>query len=143
MEEMLGLVSNQYPLPIISELIDRLSGAKIYSRLDLTSGYHQIKVRESDVFKTAFRTSEGLFEFTVMPFGLTNAPATFMTLMKKIFRNVEYVVVYLDDILIFSQTVDEHARHLEAVFVLLLAERLYVKLKKCEFFQTELASLGY
>jgi hypothetical protein len=132
-------------LPRIEDLLDRLVGAKYFSKLDLYSGYHQIRIKESDVPKTAFRTRYGHFEFLVLPFGLTNAPATFMTLMNNIFHKYldEFVVVYLDDILIYSRTKEEHLNHLEKVLTKLREHRLYAKLSKCELFQTKVEYLGH
>jgi hypothetical protein len=111
-------IKNKYPLPRIEDLFDQMKGASVFSKIDLRSGYHQLKIRESDIPKTAFRTRYGLYEYTVMSFGLTNAPAYFMYLMNKVF--MEYldrfiVVVFIDDILIFSKTEEEHEKHLRIV----------------------------
>lgn len=126
-------VKNRYPLPRIDELFDRLQGAKVFSKLDLRSGYHQIRVHPDDVPKTAFRTRYGHFEFLVLPFGLTNAPATFMHLMHQVFRPYldEFVIVFLDDILIFSRTEEEHQRHVRLALDLLRTHKLYAKESKC------------
>ena len=108
------IVKNRYLIPWIDDLLEQLKGAKYFSNIDLTSGYHQVPIESTDVWKTAFKAKEGLFEWLVMPFGLTNAPATFMRLMDDIlwpFTN-SFVVVYLDDILIFSQTWEEHLHHI-------------------------------
>ena len=104
----------RYPLPRIDELLNRVQGAQVFSKIDLRSGYHQIKIADEDVTKTAFRTRYGHYEFTVMPFGLTNAPATFMPLMNDMFQPLldQCVVVYLDDVLVFSKTPQEHEQHL-------------------------------
>ena len=138
-------VKNRYPLPRIDELLDRLHGAKYFSKLDLRSGYHQIRVADEDIPKTAFRTRYGLFEFLVMPFGLTNAPATFQAAMNNTFMPAldSFVIVYLDDILVYSRTAEEHARHLEWVLEKLRSEQLYAKLSKCSFFQSEVPFLGH
>src|SRR3954470_6540892 len=138
-------IKNRYPLPRIEELMDRLTGAKFFSKIDLYSGYHQIRIKESDISKTAFRTCYGHYEFLVMPFGLTNAPATFMTLMNDIFRDYldKFVIVYLDDILIYSRTEEEHLRHLQTVLHTLRKHKLYVKAKKCELFKTKVEYTGH
>jgi hypothetical protein len=113
-----AMVKNRYPLPHIDDLFDHLSGAKVFSRIDLRSGYYQIQIVERDEEKTACRTRYGSYEFLVMPFGLTNAPATFCTFMNDIFREWldDFVVVYIDDILIYSSSLEEHAEHLWKVF---------------------------
>lgn len=138
-------VKNKYPLPRIDELLDRLKGAKYFSKIDLRSGYHQVRIEESDVPKTAFRTRYGHFEFLVLPFGLTNAPATFMHMMQSIFRPHldDFVIVFLDDILIYSKTRDEHEQHVEKVLQLLRQNKLYAKESKCEFFKNEVSFLGH
>ena len=128
-------IKNQYPLPRIDDLFDQLRGARVYSKIDLRIGYHQLRVRETDIPKTAFRTCYGHFEFTVMPFGLTNAPTTFMYLMHRVFQPYldQFVVVFVDDILIYSQSEWEHEYHLRIVLQLLRDHQLYVKFNKCEF----------
>jgi hypothetical protein len=139
-------IQDSYPLPRIDDLLDRLQGAKYFSSLDLLSGYHQVKLRAEDVPKTAFRTPLGLYEFLVLPFGLTNAPATFQRLMNSIFSDFireGFVVVYLDDVLIFSKTEEEHMEHLRRVFARLREHNLYAKLKKCDFLKEELCYLGH
>ena len=136
---------NKYPLPRIDQLIDQLRDAKVLSSLDLQSGYHQIRVTPEDVPKTAFRTHLGHFEFRVLSFGLTNAPATFQAMMNKIFMPHlnKFVLVYIDDILIYSKTLDEHVQHLDTVMSVLRNHQFYCKLKKCEFEKAELKFLGH
>ena len=138
-------VSNRYPLPRIDEMLDQLHGAKYFSSLDLQSGYHQIRIDPADVEKTAFRTPYGLYQFKVLSFGLTNAPATFQRVMNDTFRQElgAYVLVYLDDILVFSRTVEDHLQHLRCVLSKLRQHRLYAKLSKCHFGRTELPFLGH
>jgi hypothetical protein len=138
-------VKNSYPLPLVDELFDRLQGARHFSKIDLRSGYHQIRIAAEDVPKTAFRTRYGHFEFLVLPFGLTNAPATFMHLMHQAFRPFldSFVIVFLDDILIYSKTLDEHVIHVRKVLVVLRREKLYAKLSKCELMRTEVEFLGH
>jgi hypothetical protein len=138
-------VKNRYPLPRIDDLFDRISGAKVFSIIDLRSGYYQIRIAEGDEKKTAYRTRYGSYEFLVMPFGLTNAPATFCTLMNDIFHEWldDFVVVYIDDILIYNSSMEEHAEHLRKVFQRLRENKLYAKLEKCEFGVTEVDFLGH
>lgn len=134
---------DKYPLPRIDDLLDRLKGAKLFTSLDLQSGYHQIRIADEDVQKTAIRTHKGLYKFLVLPFGLTNAPAAFQREMKAVFDHLKYVLVYLDDILIFSKSEDEHQRHLCELLGLLRQHRLYAKLSKCSFFDREAKFLGH
>ena len=110
-------IKNKYPLPMINDLFDRLQGAKVFSKIDLRSGYHQLKIREQDIPKTAFTTRYGLYEYTVMSFGLTNAPAYFMNMMNKVFMEFldKFVVVFIDDILVYSKNEEEHKEHLRLV----------------------------
>lgn len=138
-------VKNKYSLPRIDELLDRLHGAKLFSKLDLAQGYNQVRILDADIPKTAFTTRYGHFEFTVMCFGLTNAPATFQRLMNEIFRPHldQFVVVYLDDILVYSKTPEDHVRHLRTVFAALREHKLHAKLSKCEFFLSSLKYLGH
>jgi hypothetical protein len=125
--------------------MDRLVGAKYFSKIDLYSGYHQIRIKDEDIAKTAFRTRYGHFEFHVLPFGLTNAPATFMTLMNDIFREYldKFVVVYLDDILIYSRTKEEHLEHVRLILQTLRKHQLYAKAKKCELFRKKVEYTGH
>lgn len=138
-------VKNSYPLPRVDELFDRLHGSRYFSKIDLRSGYHQIRIAEDDVPKTAFRTRYGHYEFLVLPFGLTNAPATFMHLMHQTFRPFldDFVIVFLDDILIFSKTREEHEEHVRKVLQMLRQEKLFAKESKCELFRTEVEFLGH
>src|SRR5207253_7267729 len=123
---------NKYPLPHIEILFDQLAGAKVFSKIDLRSGYHKIKIREEDVPKTAFSTCYGLYEYLVMSFGLTNAPAVFMYLMNSVFMKEldKFVVVFLDDILVYSKDEAEHAGHLRIVLSRLREHKLYAKFSK-------------
>jgi hypothetical protein len=138
-------IKNKYPLPRIDDLFDQLRGACYFSKIDLRSGYHQLKVKESDIPKTAFRTRYGHYEFIVMPFGLTNAPAAFMDLMNRIFHPYldKFVVVFIDDILVYSRTKEEHREHLRIVLQTLREKKLYAKLSKCEFWLNEVTFLGH
>jgi hypothetical protein len=138
-------IKNKYPLPKIEDLFDQLNGAKVFSKIDLLTGYHQLKVRESDIPKTAFTTRYGLFEYTMMSFGLTNAPAYFMNLMNKVFMKFldKFVVVFIDDILVYSKTEEEHAEHLRLVLGTLREHQLYAKFSKCEFWLKEVGFLGH
>lgn len=136
-------IKNKYPIPLIADLFDQLGKARYFSKLDLRSGYYQVRIAAGDEPKTACVTRYGAFEFRVMPFGLTNAPATFCTLMNKHPFLDRFVVVYLDDIVVYSQTLDEHIQHLKQVFQVLRENELYVKLEKCSFGQQEVEFLGH
>ena len=137
-------IRNQYPLPRIDDLFDQLQGAKVFSKIDLRSGYHQLRVHNEDVPKASFRTRYGHFEFLVMPFGLTNAPASFMDLMNRIFRPYldQFVIVFIDDILIYSGSGEEHAEHLRIILQTLREHRLYAKLSKYQFWLDSVAFFG-
>ncbi|KAJ9546328.1 hypothetical protein OSB04_018871 [Centaurea solstitialis] len=134
-------IKNRYPLPRIDDLFDQLQGESWFSKIDLRSGYHQLKVKEADVHKTAFRTRYGHFEFLVMPFGLTNSPAAFMDLMNRMLDRS--VIVFIDHILIYSKSREEHVEHLREVLEILRRERLYAKFSKCAFWLEEVQFLGH
>ncbi|GJX41973.1 putative reverse transcriptase domain-containing protein [Tanacetum coccineum] len=138
-------VKNRYPLPRIDDLFDQLQGSSVYSKIDLRSGYHQLRVREEDISKTAFRTRYGHYEFQVMPFGLTNAPAVFMDLMNRVCKPYldKFVIVFIDDILIYSKSKQEHEEHLKIILELLKKEELYAKFSKCEFWIPKVQFLGH
>ena len=128
-------IKNKYPLPRIDDLFDQLQDASCFSKIDLRSGYHQLRFTECDILKTTFRTRYGHYEFLVMSFGLTNAPATFMDLMNRVFKPYLdlFVIVFIDDILLYSRNEEDHASHLRIVIQTLRDNELYVKLSKCEF----------
>lgn len=138
-------VRNKYPLPRIDELFDQLSGAQVFLKIDLRSGYHQLRIKACDVSKSAFRTRYGHYEFLVMPFGLTNAPAAFMDLMNRVLNPFldQFVVVFIDDILIYSRSEQEHEEHLRAVLQTLREKKLYAKFSKCEFWLDSVLFLGH
>lgn len=138
-------IKNRYPIPGIDDLLDAISGAGYFTSIDLTSGYHQIRISEEDVPKTAFRTPFGHYQFKVLIEGLTNAPATFQTVMNDVFKPYlrDFVVVYLDDILVYSKTEADHKRHLRLVLEKLREQRFYACLQKCEFAQPEIKFLGH
>ena len=137
-------VKNRYPIPCVDDLLDKLKGASVFNKIDLNSGCHQIRMHPNDIFKTAFCTQFGHYEFNVLPFGLTNAPATFSRMMNKIFLNhQDYVIVFFDDLLIFSKSHEEHEQHLQSVFDLLRDHELYDNPDKSLFFQSEIEYLGH
>ena len=130
-------------MPRIEDLFDQLRGESVFSKIDLRSGYYQLRVKEVDVLKTAFRTRYGHYEFIVMPFGLTNAPATFMDLMNSVFHPYldQFVVVFIDDILVYSKDTQEHEHHLRIVLQTLRENQLFSKLSKCDFWLKEVSFL--
>lgn len=136
-------IKDKYPLPNIEDLLNKLQGAKIFSTVDLASGFHQIEMEEQSISKTAFSTEDGHYEFLRMPYGLTNAPPTFQRAMNMMIANVPNAMVYIDDIIIYSNTIEEHLGHLENVFSKLKEHALSIQLDKTEFFKTELPFLGY
>ncbi|GKB32911.1 putative reverse transcriptase domain-containing protein [Tanacetum coccineum] len=138
-------IKNRYPLPRIDDLFDQLQGSSVYSKIDLRLGYHQLRVRDEDIPKTAFRTRYEHYEFQMMPFGLTNAPAVFMDLMNRVCKPYldKFVIVLIDDILIYSRNKEEHANHLRIILELLKKEKLYAKFSKCDFWIRIVQFLGH
>lgn len=138
-------IKDHYPIPLIEDLFDKLSTAKLFSKIDLRSGYHQIRMHDDSIEKTAFITRFGLFEFTVLPFGLCNAPATFQRMMNRLFVELidSCVIIYLDDILIYSANEEDHLEHIESVLKILKANNLYARKDKCEFFVAAIGFLGH
>ena len=138
-------IKNKYPLPRIDILFDQLAKANVFSKINLRSGYHQIKIRPEDIPKMAFFTRYGLYKYLVMSFGLTNAPAYFMYLMNSVFvlELDKFVVVFMDDILIYSKNAEDHAEHLRVVLSRLREHKLYAKFSKCEFWLRKVPFLGH
>ena len=138
-------MKNKYPLPRIDDIFDQLAWAAVFSKIDLRSMYHQLKIKKEDVPKTAFRTQYGHYEFLVLPFGLTNAPTYFMDSMNRVFHAYldKFVVISIDDILVYSKLREEHAQHLRIVLNTLAAHKLYAKFKKCDFWMEKVHFLGH
>ena len=139
------MIKNRYPSPRVNHLFDKLRGSQVYSKINLCTGYNQLRVREVDIPKTVFGTRYGHFEFTVMPFGLTNALAAFMDLMHRVFQPYldHFIVVFVDNILIYSMFEEEHKDHLRIILQVLRGHQFYAKFRKCEFWLTEVKFLGH
>jgi len=138
-------IKNKYPLPRIDDLLDQLKGASVFSKIDLRSGYHQIRIKSSDVSKTAFRTRYGHYEILVMSFDVTNAPAVFMDYNNRIFKPYldHFVIIFIDDILIYSKSPQEHAQHLRIVLSILREKQLFANFSKCKFWFSEVKFQGH
>jgi len=138
-------IKNKYPLPRIDDLLDQLKGVSVFSKIDLRSGYHQIRIKSSDVSKTAFKTRYGHYEFLVMSFGVTNAPAVFMDYMNRIFQPYldQFVISFIDDIFTYSKSPQEHAQHLRIELSILHEKQLFAKFSKCEFWLSKVMFLGH
>jgi hypothetical protein len=139
------IVKNKYPLPRIDDLFDQLKYAKIFSKIDVRSRYHQVRIKDEDINKTTFRTRYGHYEFTVVPFGLSNAPTVFMCMMNGVFKDYldKFVIVFLDEILVYSKSEEEHEQHMRMVLQVLREHQLYAKLSNCSFYQDQFHYLGH
>ena len=137
-------VKNRYPLPRIDDLFDHIHGATTFSKIDSRSRYHQVRIKDKNIFKTVFQTRYGHYEFVAMPFGLTNAPTTFMCLMNNVLskHSDKFVFVFIDDILIYSKTKEEHDEHLKIILQVLREHQLYAKFIKCDFYKDKIQQLG-
>ena len=138
-------MKNKYPLPRIDDLFDQMRGAKVFSKIDLRSGYNQVRIKDEDIHETSFKKRYGNYEFVVVPFGLTNAPPTFMCLINSVFSRYldKFVLVFLDDILVYSKNEEEHEEHLRLTLNLLREHQLYAKLSKCDFYRDRIQYLGH
>jgi len=138
-------IKNRYPLPRIDDMFDKMRGEEVFSKIDLRFGYHQVRIKNKNIYKTTFRTRYGHYEFVVIPFGLTNAPASFMCLMNNILSKYvdQFVIVFIDDILIYSKYKEEHEEHLNIILQILREHKLYAKLSKCEFYKDKIQYLGH
>ena len=138
-------IKNRYPLPRIGDLFDQIRGATIFSKIDLRSSYHQVRIKDEDIFKTTFQTRYRHYEFVVMPSGLTNAPATFMYLMSNVVSKYleKFVVVFIDDILVYSKKKEEHDEDLNIILQVLREHQLYAKFNKCDFYKDKIQYLGH
>lgn len=138
-------INNKYPLPRIDDLFDQVKGMVVFSKIDLRSRYHQIRIKDEDIYKTAFRTHYGHYKFVVLPFGLTNTPTTFMIMMNGVFHPYldKFILIFIDDILVYSRSIEEHREHLRIVLQTLRENQLFAKFNKCDFFKDPIQYLGH